>query len=194
MSTTRTFYLTDPQLSRIMPNLAVGSRSMYLEPLNLAMAEFDINTPARAAAFLAQLAHESGELRWVEELASGAAYDNRVDLGNTRPEAVRIAKEHGSTPGVWWKGHGPIQVTGYANHLEMSIALKIDCVNDPRLLTLPEHGFRAAGVFWTSRGLNELADRGEFRRITRKINGGVNGLDKRVEYWFRALRVLGVDP
>lgn len=186
--------LTQGRLSVIMPRLTPSRAIDYYPHLVAAMTEFEINTVARVSAFVAQLAHESGEFKWMEELASGAAYDHREDLGNTRPEAIRIAKEHGFTPGVFWKGHGPLQVTGYDNHREMSMALGIDCVNDPRLLTLPKHGFRAAGVFWVRRGLNELADRGEFRDITRKVNGGVNGLANRVEYWFRALKVLGVDP
>lgn len=191
---TRVISLTDSQLERIMPRTSLGTRSSHLPYLNLAMPEFEINTVARVSMFLAHLAHESGELRWMQEIASGSAYDNRSDLGNTKPEAIRIAKAHNTTTGRFFKGHGPIQVTGYDNHVEMARELGIDCVNDPLLLTRPQYGFRAAGVFWSRRGLNEIADRGEFRRGTKKVNGGVNGLDERVEYWFRALRVLGVDP
>lgn len=81
--------LTLAQLQRIMP--ASTQASLFLEPLNAAMQEFGIDTRLRMAAFLAQIGHESGQFRFMEELASGAAYDNRADLGNTNPEAIRIA-------------------------------------------------------------------------------------------------------
>lgn len=186
--------LTQGRLSVIMPRLTPARAIDYYPHLVAAMVEFEINTVARVSAFVAQLAHESGELKWMEELASGAAYDNREDLGNTRPIAIQIAKSNNSTPGRFFKGHGPIQITGYDNHHSASVALAIDCVHQPSILTEPEYAFRGAGWFWVSRNLNELADRGEFRAITLKVNGGVNGLASRVEYWFRALRVLGVDP
>jgi putative chitinase len=186
-----TTILTEPQFATIMPRVLTPRRSLYYPYLVAAMDEFAINTPARAAAFLAQLAHESGELRWMQEIASGSAYDNRADLGNTRPIAIEIARENNTTPGRFWKGHGPIQITGYDNHYSASVALAIDCVHRPLLLTEPQYAFRGAGWFWQSRDLNALADRGEFRLMTKRINGGYNGLAERVEYWLRALRVLG---
>jgi putative chitinase len=186
-------FLTPAKVSAIMPRLSDAKLALYYPHLVAAMAEWQIDTPARASAFLAQLAHESGELRWMQEIASGAAYDNRADLGNTRPEAIRIAKAHGTTPGRFWKGHGPIQITGYDNHLAVAGALGINCLTKPHLLTEPEYAFRGAGWFWDSRDLNELADEGEFRRVTRGVNGGVNGLKERVDYWLRAMRVLGAE-
>lgn len=177
------------QLQTIMPS-SKARALLFLGPLNAAMLEFDINTPVRQAMFLAQVGHESGQLQYMEEIASGAAYDNRADLGNTNPVAVEIARKHGSTPGRFWKGHGPIQVTGYYNHLEMMVALDIDCVENPLLLTQPEYGFRAAGHFWRSRGLNSLADKGEFITITKRINGGTNGLADRQALFARAGKVL----
>lgn len=106
--------ITLDQLKKIVPY--AGQRAgVFLVPLNEAMDEFGIDTPARKAAFVAQLAHESWSFRYVSEIASGLAYNGRKDLGNTRPEAIRIAAEHGSTPGPWWKGHGLIQITGYDN-------------------------------------------------------------------------------
>ena len=135
--------LTLQQLQLIMP--AATRASLFLEPLNAAMQEFGIDTRLRMAAFLSQIGHESGQFRFMEELASGAAYDNRADLGNTNSEAIRIATAHGSTPGRFWKGHGPIQITGYLNHLAAMMALELDCVEQPRLLCEPVHGCRAAG-------------------------------------------------
>jgi putative chitinase len=175
--------LTAAQLVAIMPTLAKRPKTLaaYLPLLVAAMREFEIVNVERAAAFLAQLAHESGEFRWMEELASGAAYDRRSDLGNTKPEAIRIARAAGTTPGRFWKGHGPIQTTGFDNHVLVGTALGIDAKNNPRLLVEPEHGFRAAGYFWKSHGLNELADAhpfttvddaADYLTITRRINGG----------------------
>lgn len=199
--------LTLDELHRIMPH--AGARAgAFLAPLVDAMAEFEINTPQREAAFLAQVAHESGELRYTREIASGAAYEGRADLGNTKPEALRIAAEHGSTPGRWWKGHGPIQVTGYDNHLACGDALGIDLLNSPELLEVPAHGCRGAGWFWTvgaglrlSRralahgirpdcNLNDLADAGDFEGLTLAINGGMNGWSDRLAYFERAKEVL----
>ena len=80
------------QLHKIMPSATPARIANFIGPLNDTMNEFAITTPARQAAFLAQLAHESGSLRYVQEIASGAAYDNRADLGNTRPDAIALAE------------------------------------------------------------------------------------------------------
>lgn len=184
--------LTLDQLRAIMPQ--AGARAgIFLTPLNAAMDEFGIDTPARQAAFLAQVAHESGQLRYVREIASGAAYDGREDLGNTRAEAIRIAAEHGSTPGRWWRGHGLIQITGYDNHRACSVALYEDAdylLHHPQALEVPAPAARSAAWFWLAHHLNDPADRGDFMRITRIINGGTNGLQERVEFYERAQKVL----
>jgi putative chitinase len=178
------------QLQRVMPH--AGKRAaVFLVPLNDAMQEFEITTVKRQAAFLAQIAHESGSLRYVSEIASGKAYNGRADLGNTKPEAIAVAAQHGSTPGPWWKGHGLIQITGYDNHVACGDALGLDLVNGPTLLEQPGPACRSAAWFWHSRKLNELADRGEFQRITKRINGGLNGQADRLEFYITALGVLG---
>jgi putative chitinase len=171
--------ITDGMLRDIMPNLPSAKRQLYLPYLNKAMREFQIATYLRASAFLAQLAHESAELRYFEEIASGKAYEGRKDLGNTQPG-----------DGVKYKGHGPIQITGRANHTACGKALGLDLVNNPTLITKPENAFRSAGWFWDTRGLNALADQRLFKAITRKINGGFNGLADRQKYYDRALRVI----
>ena len=163
--------ITAEVLKQIYPQQNTGRLALFVEPLAAVFDEFEINTPARQMAFLAQVGHESNAFIWMEELASGAAYDHRADLGNTRPEAIDIATRHGSTPGRYFKGHGPIQITGYDNHVKAREALGIDCVEHPKLLTEPIHGLRAAGHFWKTHGLNELADSGDFRAITKRING-----------------------
>ncbi|WP_375769047.1 LysM peptidoglycan-binding domain-containing protein [Archangium gephyra] len=167
------------QLKKIMPNLSQAKAEQYLPHLNKAMAEAGINTPKRQAAFLAQLAHESGEFRYMEEIASGAAYEGRKDLGNTQPG-----------DGVRFKGRGPIQLTGRANYRAAGKALGIDLENNPKRAADPDVGFRTAAWFWNTRNLNSYADSGNFKEITRRINGGYNGLADRQKYYARALDVL----
>ncbi|MDP3232862.1 MAG: glycoside hydrolase family 19 protein [Myxococcales bacterium] len=167
------------ELQRIMPSLSPQLAQRYLPYLNSAMNEAGITTPARRAAFLAQLGHESGGLRYFEEIASGAAYEGRRDLGNTQPGDGRR-----------FKGRGPIQLTGRANYRAAGQALGIDLERNPERAADPDVGFRIAAWFWQSRGLNSLADQGNFREITRRINGGYNGYDDRVQYWNRARQVL----
>ena len=183
--------LTLTQLQSIMP-LAKDRARLFLEPLDAAMTEFGIDTPLRQAAFLAQICHESGHLLYVEELASGAAYDNRADLGNTEIEAVRIAKKYGSTAGRFFKGYGLIQLTGYYNIRAYSEATGDDYVNTPSKLKEPIVAAHSAAWFWNSRKLNALADTGDFRAITKRINGGYNGWDDRLAAYNRAKKVLGV--
>ncbi|WP_414641263.1 LysM peptidoglycan-binding domain-containing protein [Archangium sp.] len=167
------------QLRKIMPNLSAAKAEQYLPHLNKAMAEAGINTPKRQAAFVAQLAHESGEFRYMEEIASGAAYEGRKDLGNTQPG-----------DGKRFKGRGPIQLTGRANYTAAGKALGLDLVNNPKSAATPEVGFRTAAWFWNTRNLNSYADAGNFKEITRRINGGYNGLADRQKYYARALDVL----
>jgi putative chitinase len=172
------------QLAAIFPR--AGKRAaVFLPWLNAAMAEFDISTPARQAAFLAQVGHESGQLQWVQELASGAAYD-------TGPIAARL----GNTPeadgdGQRWKGHGLIQVTGAANHRACAAYFKIPEGQIVAWLLTPEGACRSAGWFWHTKRLNALADAGDQIGITRRINGGTNGLAERLDLYRQAARVLG---
>jgi putative chitinase len=171
--------LTESQLARIMPRLTGPKRERYLPLLNAAMREFGITTPARQAAFLAQLAHESSELRFMEEIASGAAYEGRADLGNTRPG-----------DGAWFKGRGPIQLTGRANYAHYGARLGVDLLHAPTLTALPGIAFRVAALFWRDHGLNALADQGRFKEITRRINGGQLGAASRRKYYLRARKAL----
>ena len=167
------------QLRRIMPGLPLPKGQQYLPYLNSAMAEAQIDTPKREAAFLAQLAHESGELRYMEELASGAAYEGRKDLGNTEPG-----------DGKRYKGRGPIQLTGRNNYRAAGKALGLDLEQQPARAADPDVGFRTAAWFWTTHGLNTLADLDNFREITHRINGGYNGEASREAYYQRALATL----
>jgi len=174
--------LTDDQLKQIMPNCPASKRSDYLPFIQSAMQEFDITSYLREAAFIAQLAHESAELRYMEEIASGAAYEGRKDLGNTQPG-----------DGKRFKGRGPIQLTGRANYAKYGQLLGLDLINNPTIAATKEVGFRIAGEFWKLNGLNELADVQDFKQITKRINGGYNGLDDRLKYYERAKAVLNKD-
>ena len=171
--------ITGTQLQSIMP-FAKARIPSFVAPLNGAMHEFHINSPIRQAAFIAQIAHESGELRYVEEIASGSAYEGRKDLGNTQPG-----------DGMKYKGRGLIQITGRNNYLECGKALGVDLVTQPELLETNDLACRSAAWFWASHGLNDLADKGDYIRICRRINGGYNGLKERQAYYAKALLFLG---
>lgn len=170
--------VTAAQLKRILP-LAGARADTFCAPLNAAMAEFSINTPARQAAFIAQIAHESGQFRYVREIASGAAYEGRADLGNTF-----------KGDGIRFKGRGLIQVTGRANYAACGKVLGLDLILFPELLEQPLYACRSAAWFWKSRGLNEIADAGDQVKITRRINGGTNGLAERLAYFEIARKVI----
>jgi predicted chitinase len=171
--------VTDDELKQIMPNCAAAKRADYLPFIQQAMQEFEITSYLREAAFLAQLAHESGELRYMEEIASGSAYEGRKDLGNIQPG-----------DGKRYKGRGPIQLTGRANYKKYGDLLGLDLINNPTIAATKEVGFRIAGQFWKLNGLNGLADQQDFKQITKRINGGYNGLDDRTKYYNRAKQVL----
>lgn len=164
------------------PGLPEDKAEAYFPLFLAACKEFEITTPERLAAFMGQLCHESNQLRSWVELASGKAYEGRQDLGNTEPG-----------DGPRYKGRGPIQLTGRANYRAAGRALGVDLEGQPELAATPDVGFRVAGWYWATRGLNALADAGDYRAITLKINGGLNGYADRVRHWHRCRSVLGLD-
>lgn len=175
-------------LVKIMPE-ASARAAVFAPALDGAMTEFSIAMPRRASAFLAQCAHESAELLFMKELGS-RAYLDKYDTGE-------LAKRLGNTPeddddGQKYCGRGPIQLTGLSNYKAAGLALGLDLINHPELLEQPVHGCRASAWFWRWKGLNDLADQDAFGAITHRINGGYNGLDKRIGYWLRARRVFGL--
>lgn len=157
----------------------------FAEPITAAMAEHSINTPARQAAFLAQIAHESGKFKWLREIwgptSAQMRYEGRADLGNTQPG-----------DGKRFMGRGLIQVTGRANYTRTAIVLGIDCINYPELLEAPENAAMSAADWWEHHGCNELADEGRFETLTRRINGGMNGYTDRCIAWDKAKDAMGV--
>ena len=171
--------ITELQLKQIYPFSAQKNRAKYLPFFNKYLSEYGITTPVRIHAYLAQIGHESGQLNYSEEIASGKAYEGRKDLGNT------VAGD-----GVRYKGRGLIQITGRANYQALSNAFGIDFVQAPALLKDPEWAVMSSLWFWKAKGLNVIADSGDFKQLTRRINGGLNGLPDRIEILERCKKYL----
>ena len=174
------------QLVAIMPDLPTDRAQEYLPGLNAAMQEGGITTPQRQAAFLAQLAHESCQLRYFQELGDDD-YFHQYDPG--QPNAAAGNTEPGDGPR--YHGRGPIQLTGRANYRAAGQALGLDLEGDPEIAARPDVGFRIAQWYWSSRDINALADAGDFAAVTRAVNGGYNGMESREAFYRRALEVLG---
>src|SRR5262245_51146628 len=184
--------LTAEQLQSIMPRLPAAKNSQLLPALTAAMTEFAIESPARSAAFLAQIAHESGQFRFMEEIWGPTDAQRRYE------PVTRLSQNLGNTEagdGKRFKGRGPIQLTGRANYKRFGDLLNVDLVAEPPRAATPNVAFRVAGLYWSKRGLNELADlatEDAFTEITRRINGGTNGLADRQAFYAVARNVLGV--
>lgn len=200
--------LTLDQFKKIMPRMArnPNDAATYLPLLNAAMTEVQINTKNRMAAFLAQIAHESGELKYMEEIWGPSDAQKRYEppsslatkLGNTQPG-----------DGFKYRGRGPIQLTGRANYKACGSKLGLDLEGNPDLASKPAQAFRVACWFWSKNNINALADalKGDadldcakvinvpsdakaFDKITKVINGGYNGKHDRDKYYRLALTVL----
>lgn len=150
-------------------------------PLHKEMLAAGINTPLRIAHFLAQIAHESAGFATLTEYASGEAYEGRGDLGNTR-----------DGDGKLFKGRGLIQLTGRANYKTYGKIIGKPLERQPKLAERPDIAAQLACAYWTEHKLNPLADADNLRAITRRINGGFNGLQDRLERLQKAKRLLGL--
>jgi len=180
--------LSSPAMSlatfqRLFENIS-STRAAALWPYFLDSLKFaNINTCRRIASFAAQVGHESAGLLYFEELASGAAYEGRADLGNTQPGDGRR-----------YKGRGPIQLTGRYNYRNAGSGLGRTFEANPEQVGMPSGGFLAASWFWKTKNLNYYADLGTeaaFTDMTRVINGGTNGLADRLARWRTARGLLG---
>lgn len=172
--------MTKAILQKCLPHATAANIEKYGDKLIEAMVTYNISLAVeREAAFLAQIAHESGSLRYVEEIASGESYEGRISLGNTQPG-----------DGKRFKGRGLIQITGRTNYGLVGKALGYDFISKPEALELPGPACFSAAWFWQDRGLNRLADIEAFEKITRRINGGVNGMADRVKHWEVCKEVL----
>jgi len=152
--------ITLAQFKACLPGIQSSVATQALDPMNAAMAEFGINTCLRRSAWFGQVGEESASLRYMQEIASGAAYNGRRDLGNTQPG-----------DGPRFKGRGPLQLTGRANYQKVGQALGLDLINNPTSVATYPVGFRTSGYFWKTHGLNELADARNFAEITHRVNG-----------------------
>ena len=164
-------------LQTLCPQTKAARLALFVEPLNAAIEEFGIQ---RIPEFLAQTAHESGGYFYTREIwgptPAQAGYEGRKDLGNTEPG-----------DGSLYRGRGLIQVTGRANYAKCAEALDLPLLDNPQLLEQPMPAARSAGWFWKAHGLDGITD---FERLTRKINGGVNGLADRYAYLGRAKQAM----
>jgi putative chitinase len=174
----------------------------FISVLNETYTKYAISTPVRQLCFLAQVSHESGGFFYTEELASGSAYEGRKDLGNVEPG-----------DGIKYKGRGLIQVTGRNNYHAVGESLQQDFISNPTLLggknieyCSPEqvrYATLSAGWFLNKTALNQLADHIDihtavdeganlevFKEITRKINGGYNGLPDRLNKYKLGLKAF----
>jgi len=200
--------ITQQQLLQILPN-AGKQAGVFASALSLAMEKHQINTPKRVAAFLAQVGHESGHLtRLVENLNYSAeglirTWPKRFTVltatgAARKPEQIAnivYASRMGNGPAVtgdgWkYRGRGLVQITGWVNYQACGSALGLDLLNKPELLEQPVYAALSAAWYWSSNGLNELADAGKFEVITQRINGGQNGATDRLSIYQRALAAL----
>ena len=174
--------ITVQQLLLILPN-AGPVAGVFVPVLNTAMNRYQIVGSKRVAAFIAQIGHESGQLKYVKEIwgpsSAQVRYEGRADLGNTM-----------AGDGSRFRGRGLIQVTGRENYKVCGEALGLDLINKPELLEQPQHAAMSAAWFWSTRGLNTLADQKDFTKITRRINGGLTGQADRQALYDKALQVL----
>lgn len=151
--------------------------------LDETLARYAITTPLRQAHFLAQLCHESAGFRTTEEFADGSDYEGRRDLGNTVPG-----------DGKRFKGRGLIQLTGRFNYLRYGEKLGVDLLSNPEKAADPKLSLEIACLYWQDKGLNAWADQDNAERITRLINGGLNGHADRLRYLAKAKAALRDAP
>tara|TARA_R110001606_G_scaffold101096_1_gene222065 strand:+ start:2366 stop:3220 length:855 start_codon:yes stop_codon:yes gene_type:complete len=173
-------------LRSIMPRFSGANHSKQariVEAISGKMQEtlekYEIDTPLRVAHFLAQIAHESAGFRTTEEFASGTAYEGRTDLGNTQPGDGRR-----------YKGRGLLQLTGRANYRALGPKIGLDLEANPELAAEPVTSLVIACEYWKSRNINRHCDRDDLIRVTKAVNGGLNGLDDRRRYLGKAKTAL----
>lgn len=174
--------VTIEQLAYIMKGAKYSRIEEHFPYCNECMKKFEINTNLRKQHFLAQVGHESASLTYMHEIASGAAYEGRLSLGNTQPG-----------DGKRFRGHGPIQLTGRTNHEGFFKYIgHPEYINDPKILeTDYSLAWQASGWYWTVlRNINRYADRDNAEMVTKQINGGLNGYSDRLSYLQRAKEII----
>jgi len=187
----------------------------WADALNATFERFNITTPRQMAAFIGQCGHESGNFRVLQENLNYRAATllklfprtQRRTWGFTPEEAAdyerqpkRIAnriygnrmgnRDEASGDGYRFRGRGCIQLTGSANYHHAGQALGVDLIMEPDLVATPQYAALTAGWFWNTQKLNDLAEAGDWTRLTKKINGGTIGLEDRKKHINQALAVL----
>ena len=197
--------MTNEQLQEL------GIDTKWLQPLEDTFAKYDINTPERQAAFIGQCAHESGNFKTLEEnlnykpealmrvwpsrfpdLATAMKYAHNPEMIANKVYGGRMGNGVEETGDGWkYHGRGLIQLTGKENYANCGSGIGVDLLSNPNLLNTPEYAALSAGWFWNKKGLNALADAGDFETMTKRINGGTLGLEDRKAKIAKALSVLG---
>lgn len=172
--------ITLDDLRRLAPRGKSSIVQSLIAPLNRYLPDYGIDTPLRVAHFMAQAAHEADSFKTLQEYASGAAYQGRKDLGNLQPG-----------DGVRYKGRGIFQLTGRVNYQAYGKRLGLDLIRHPELAASADVSVRVACEYWKAKGLNAWADRDDVKEITRRINGGYNGLSDRKSYLAKAKAIFG---
>ena len=174
--------LTAKILKQISPNANPNIIATLEQYMDTFFVKYNVNTYMRICHFLAQAAEESDGFKTLQEYASGSAYEGRHDLGNTQ-----------AGDGVRYKGRGIFEITGRANYKTYGDKISVDLVNNPQLAADGKNSLLTALEYWNDHGLSIYADHGDITSITKKINGGLNGLSVRQEYLNRALSIIPKD-
>jgi putative chitinase len=203
------FILTKQQLSQIIHGNPYLDH--WYDALEQALPDYDINTPSRVAAFLAQCAHESGEFKFIQENLNYKA-ESLMRVWPRYFPTIELAKQYAHNPekianrayggrmgngpeetGDGWKfcGRGLIQLTGRNNYQSFADSIETDINDLPEYLATFEGCVQSACWFWEANNLNALADKGDMLTLTKRINGGTLGLEDRVKHYNKALQVLG---
>jgi putative chitinase len=188
---------------------ALGIDHKWLGPLEETFAKYDISTPVRQACFIGQCAHESGNFKTLQENLNYSA-EGLMKTWPSRFATKEIADQYARQPAKiagkvyngrlgntseeeasMYLGRGLIQLTGRENYANCGTALGIDLVGNPTLLTDPKYAALSAGWFWNKKGLNSLADTADIETMTKRINGGIIGLEDRKVKIAKALAALG---
>lgn len=203
--------VTVAQLQQIFPKAKAANLAAFCDEINEAAVEFEIDSPRRLAAFLAQCAHESGLFAHVREnlnysaqglrgiwpkrfptLAAAQPYHRNPQKIANKVYADRMGNGSEASGDGWsYRGRGLIQLTGKSNYIACSAGLEYDVVADPDYLETTEGAARSAAWYWYSRNLNKWADLGDIKTMTKLINGGYIGLEEREHFYHSALSVLG---
>lgn len=201
--------LTKEQLAELLPgNPYIDYWYNALEQL---LPDYDINTPPRVAAFIAQCAHESGGFKFLKENlnykaaslrkvfpkyfpddAIAARYANKAEMIANRVYGGRMGNgPEESGDGFKYCGRGLIQLTGKNNYEEFAMSIETPVEEIPEYLATFEGAAQSACWFWEKNNLNKWADTGDIKELTRRINGGYIGLEDRIKHYNHALHVLG---